>query len=113
MKGLSLLALLVTVGCTSQAETMFTHQGQVMAQANGLVLSEDGQEGMAGMYDPGEGITTGIMMPPQSRRPIKIHRRHQTELEGRLCHVVWQTEGEVRCTCAAEHSCVGTERHFL
>ena len=50
MRGLSLVALLATVGCASQAETMFTHQGQVMAQANGLVLSEDGREGMAGMY---------------------------------------------------------------
>jgi hypothetical protein len=29
---------------------MFTHQGQVMAQARGMVLSADGAEGMAGMY---------------------------------------------------------------
>ena len=50
MRGLSLLAMLVTMGCASQSETMFTHQGQVMAQANGLVLSEDGREGMAGMF---------------------------------------------------------------
>jgi hypothetical protein len=40
----------MAVGCSQAPESMFTHQGEVMAQARGLVLSADGQEGMAGMY---------------------------------------------------------------
>jgi len=38
------------MGCSQETETMFVHQGQIMAQARGLVLASDGQEGMAGMY---------------------------------------------------------------
>lgn len=38
------------VGCSAQGDSMFTHQGQIMAQASGVVLSEDGSEGLAGMF---------------------------------------------------------------
>lgn len=50
MRGLGLLSVVLVVGCGVEADTMFTHQGQVMAQARGLVISADGTEGVAGMY---------------------------------------------------------------
>ena len=50
MRTLGLVAVVLSVGCASQTDTMFTHQGQVMAQSNGVVLSDDGNEGMAGMF---------------------------------------------------------------
>ena len=50
MRTLGMVAVVLSVGCASQTDTMFTHQGQVVAQSNGLVLSDDGNEGMAGMY---------------------------------------------------------------
>lgn len=50
MRTLGMVGVVLSIGCASQTDTMFTHQGQVVAQSNGVVLSDDGSEGMAGMF---------------------------------------------------------------